>query len=116
MHILPITEPLRQIPPGDAGTVAVKNRLNEQPVIRRRHPDVAFPPWQQVTDAVPLIIPKGIAAHGSTFESVDPLRITRFPPWESPRSPLQNLPSSARRAMREQAMLVNALWMSIRRS
>ena len=32
------------------------------------------------------------------------------------KSSFQNRPSKARRAMREQAMLVNALWMSMRRS
>jgi hypothetical protein len=32
------------------------------------------------------------------------------------KSPFQNLPSRALRAMREQAMLVNALWISIGRS
>ena len=73
MHILPVTEPLRQVSPGDAGTVAVENRLDEQAVVRRRHPDMAFPPRQQVTDAVLLIVTKGVAAHGSTSESVDPL-------------------------------------------
>ena len=85
MHILPITEPLGQIAPGDAGTVAVKNGLDEQPIIGCRHPNVAFPLWQQVTDVVPLIVPKGVAAHGSTSEPVDPLGITRFPSWESPK-------------------------------
>src|ERR1700734_3228442 len=37
MHVLPVTEALRQIAPRHAGAVAVQHRLDEQPVVCRRH-------------------------------------------------------------------------------
>ena len=38
MHVLPITEALRQIAPWDAGAIAIEHRLDEPPVVCCRPP------------------------------------------------------------------------------
>ena len=56
VHLLPGTEPLRQVPPGNAGAVAVEHRLDEQAIVLGRHADVSLAARQQALDPVPLVI------------------------------------------------------------
>ena len=52
----PIPETLRKITPWNAGSIPVQNRLDEQPIIRRRTADMAFAARQKILDPVPLIV------------------------------------------------------------
>jgi hypothetical protein len=45
MHILPITEALRQVTPGCSDSVAIEYRLDEQPVVSRGYSDGPLAPW-----------------------------------------------------------------------
>src|ERR1019366_4037018 len=38
MHVLPVPEAVRQVSPRDARAKTIEHRLDEQPVVRRRHP------------------------------------------------------------------------------
>ena len=63
MYFDRIAKTLGQIPPGDAGPITVDHRLHKQPIILGRYPNMPFTPRQNILDPVPLIVPKGIAAH-----------------------------------------------------
>jgi hypothetical protein len=65
VHLLPISEPRRQVPPGNACSIAVEDRLYEQSIVLRGDPNVAFPARKQVLNPIPLVITDAIAAHGS---------------------------------------------------
>lgn len=67
MHLLPIAEPLRQIPPGNAGPIAVQHCLNEQPIVLGGDADMSFTPRQHVLDTIPLVVAQAVAAHGSAL-------------------------------------------------
>src|ERR1700739_1074351 len=56
MSILPIAEPVWQIAPRDAGTVAIEHRFDESTIVLGGHADLADPPWQQVLDPLPLVV------------------------------------------------------------
>jgi hypothetical protein len=56
VHLLPVAEPLRQVPPGNAGAVAVEHRLDEQAIVLGRHADVPLAARQQALDPVPLVV------------------------------------------------------------
>ena len=56
-----VPKALRQVAPGDACTIAVKYRLNEQAVVACSDANGACPSRQMVFDAIPLVIAKGIA-------------------------------------------------------
>src|SRR5215218_10932066 len=58
-----VAKPLGQVPPRNAGPIAIKHGLHEQPVVFRRHADMALPPWQKILNAVPLVVAKGVASH-----------------------------------------------------
>jgi hypothetical protein len=58
-----VAKPFRQVPPRNAGAITIKNSFNKQPIIFGRNSDVALTPRQNILDPVPLIVPKGIAAH-----------------------------------------------------
>ena len=60
MHDAEVAKPLRQIAPGNARTVAVKNRLDEQTVVRRRPANGTLSPRQKPLNPLPLIIPQPI--------------------------------------------------------
>jgi hypothetical protein len=60
-----IAKTLRQVPPGNAGAIPIKNGFHKKPVILGRNADVTLTSRQDILDLVPLIIPKGIAAHVS---------------------------------------------------
>ena len=63
MNVLPVTEALREISPGNAGTVPVERCLHEQAVIRRGCSGGARPAWQHVFDPVPLVVSYSVTAH-----------------------------------------------------
>jgi hypothetical protein len=65
MNILPRTETLRQITPRDARPISVENRFHKKAVILGRDTHMAGPTGQQVLDTIPLIVAKGMTAHGS---------------------------------------------------
>ncbi|MCE3224458.1 MAG: hypothetical protein K0S58_2638 [Nitrospira sp.] len=46
MGILPVTKPIRSVAPGNAGTIAVENRFNEEPIVHHRATDLANPTRQ----------------------------------------------------------------------
>ncbi len=74
VHIVPVTKALRQVTPGNAGTVAIQHRLHEQAVVGRCNTDPTLLPRQQVFDPVPLVIAKCVTAHRSAPQA-DRLRI-----------------------------------------
>src|SRR5436305_13224918 len=84
VHLLPIPEPLRQIPPWNARPIAVEHRLDEQPIVLGGHANIAFTAWKQVFNPSPLIVMQAVPMHRSAPESADPLRIIGVPAWESP--------------------------------
>jgi len=65
VHLLPITEPFRQVSPRDASSIAIQHRLYKQPVVVCGYADASFTSGEQVLDPVPLVITKGISAHRS---------------------------------------------------
>jgi hypothetical protein len=84
VHLLPIAEPLRQIPPRNARPIAVEDRLDEQPIILGGRPNMAFTAWKQVFNPFPLVIMQAVTMQRSAPESADPLGIIGIPTWESP--------------------------------
>lgn len=58
-----IPEPFGQIPPGNAGSIAVDHRLDKPPVVLRRDAHPAFAARQQVLNPLPLIVSQRIAFH-----------------------------------------------------
>ena len=84
MYLHPVTKALRKITPGHAGAIAVQNRFDEQPVIPCRHTHSALTARQQVSDTIPLVIPKGVAAHQS---APDRLTAYEFDVCAAPEAP-----------------------------
>lgn len=83
MNPYPIAETLRQIAPGNAGPIPVEHRLDEQPVVSRRHPDVTLPPGKKVSDTLPLIVSQAVASHGSAPHQLTPDE-SKFAPRRNP--------------------------------
>src|SRR6185437_14784833 len=65
MRVFPIAEALGQIAPRDARAITVEHRLDEQPVVFGRNPDVTLAPGQKVSNTVPLIVAQSVASHRS---------------------------------------------------
>ena len=65
MDVLPSPEPLGQVPPRHASTVAIQNRLDEQAVVRRSHTRITLLPREQAAYALPLVVAKPITPHPS---------------------------------------------------
>src|ERR1700730_2678012 len=84
VHLLPIPEPPRQIPPRNARPIAIEDRLDEQPIILCGRANRAFTAGKQVFNPSPLVIRQAVAVHRSASESADPLGIRAIPTWESP--------------------------------
>jgi len=57
VYDLPVAKTRRQITPGNARSVSIKNRVNEQAVVRCSAADMAFAAGQKILDSLPLIIP-----------------------------------------------------------
>ena len=64
VSIVPITEALGKVTPGDTGAVPVYHRVDKPAVIRRRYADGARPSRQLVPDQVPLVVAEFVGAHG----------------------------------------------------
>jgi hypothetical protein len=73
MRILPITEALRQIAPGQARAIAIEHRLDEPPIVLGGDTHVADASRKQVLDPLPLIVAKSIAVHQSAPKMADAL-------------------------------------------
>jgi hypothetical protein len=71
MHNLPVAEPRRQLTPGDAGPISIKNRLDKQSIVRRVAADVAFAARQKILDPFPLVVSQSKALHGSALHKAD---------------------------------------------
>src|ERR1700712_4068480 len=56
LHLDPIPETLRQVTPRDPGPIAVKDSLDKQPIVPRRHPNRPRTARQEVSDPLPLIV------------------------------------------------------------
>src|ERR1700686_5105896 len=63
----------------DAGPIAVNHGFDKQPIVLGCYPHMPFTSGQNILDPVPLIVPKGVAAHLSApnqltaYESRDSL-------------------------------------------
>jgi hypothetical protein len=79
MHLDPVAKPLRQIAPRHPGPVAVQHRLDEPPIILRRHTDSALTSRQQVSDTIPLVVAKGVTAHRSAPNRLTPYELMFHP-------------------------------------
>ena len=73
VHVLPVTQAFRQIPPGDTGTVAIQHSLDKQPIVRRRAPHMPFSPGQRILDPIPLVIAQSVTMHRSASPKADRL-------------------------------------------
>ena len=68
--VFPVTESFRQITPGNSRTVAIEHRFDESAIVLGSDTDMAGSPWQQVLDALPLVIAQSVPGHGvSLFQS-----------------------------------------------
>ena len=56
VYDLPVAKTRRQITPGNVRSVSVKNRVNEQAVVRCSAADMAFSAGQKIFDPLPLIV------------------------------------------------------------
>jgi hypothetical protein len=56
MHRLSIAKPLRQIAPGDAGTIAIQYRLHKQPIIGGCDTHRGGTSRQQILDPISLVL------------------------------------------------------------
>ena len=70
---LPIAETLWKIPPRDAGSKSIQNRFNEQSVVGRRAPHMAFAAGKKILDPIPLVVAQGITSHRSAPSKADHL-------------------------------------------
>jgi len=61
-----VAKPFRQVAPRYTRAISVKYRLDKQPVILGGNANMACSTRQNILDPVPLIVPKGVAAHLST--------------------------------------------------
>jgi len=61
MHHAKVPEPLGKVAPRDARAIAVQHRFNKQPVVPRRHPNMACPPGKQRFNTLSLVISKCVA-------------------------------------------------------
>jgi hypothetical protein len=56
MHDLPIAKALREIPPGNAGSISVENGFDEQSIVGCSPSHMAFAAGQKILDPVPLVV------------------------------------------------------------
>ena len=71
VHNLPVTETRWQIAPGNSCSISVKDRVNEQTVVRCGTADMAFPAGQKIFDPLPLVVAQSEALHGSALLEAD---------------------------------------------
>src|SRR4051812_16862168 len=65
LHLDPLPETLRQVTPRDPGPIAVKDSLDKQPIVPRRHTNRPLTAGQEVSDPLPLIVTQPVASHRS---------------------------------------------------
>src|SRR5471032_1866019 len=63
MYLDRVAKAFWQVSPRDAGPITVDHRLYKQPIVFGRYPHMPFTSGQNILDPVPLIVPKGVAAH-----------------------------------------------------
>src|SRR5262249_8045532 len=61
--VFPVAKALRQVPPRDAGAIAIKNCFDKATVVLGGDPDMAGSPRQQVLDALPLVIAQSVPGY-----------------------------------------------------
>jgi hypothetical protein len=71
VHDPPVAETRRQITPGNSRSISVKNRVNDQPVIRCSAADMAFSAGQRILDPLPLVVSQPKALHGPALLEAD---------------------------------------------
>ena len=71
MNRFPVSEALRQVPPGHAGPISVQNCLNEQTIVCGGHAHMAQPPRQQILDPLPFVVVQSVAAHRPALLEAD---------------------------------------------
>jgi hypothetical protein len=69
VHDLPVAETRGQITPGDPCSISVKNRVDEQPIVRRIAADMAFTAGQRILDPLPLVVSQSKALHRSALQA-----------------------------------------------
>jgi|GEM_PF-2510404 len=57
MNHAEIAEAFRQVPPRNAGTVALQHRFDKQAIVRCRSASMAFSTGEPILDPLPLVVP-----------------------------------------------------------
>src|SRR3954452_24259361 len=65
LHLDAVSKTLRQVTPGDPGSIPVEHSLHKQPVVPRCHPDRTRTARQKVSDPLPLVVSQAVASHRS---------------------------------------------------
>src|SRR5260370_2481046 len=79
MYLDRVAKAFGQVPPRNARPITVDHRLYKQPIVLGRYPHMPLTSGQNILDPVPLVVPKGVAAHLSApnqltvYESHDSL-------------------------------------------
>jgi hypothetical protein len=92
VHLNSVTEPLRQIAPWHPGTITIVHGLDEQPIVRRGHPDRTLASGQQVLDPFPLILAQSESPHHRSASN-------KLTAYESKKLPRRNRLCSTRRRL-----------------
>jgi len=71
MGAFPRAKMRRQITPWNARALAVEDRIDKQPIIRRRAADMAVSARKKVFDPVPFVIPQSSPVHRSAPKKAD---------------------------------------------
>ena len=69
--VFPVAETLRKLTPGDAGTVAIKNRFDEAAVVLGGDADMTGSARQQIVDALPLVLAQSVPVMASACSKAD---------------------------------------------
>src|SRR5450759_2650093 len=56
MNRLPVSEPLRQVPPGHSSPISVQDRLHEQTIVLGGHAHIPITSRQQILDPIPFVV------------------------------------------------------------
>src|SRR5258708_17016358 len=62
MNRFPVSEALRQVPPGHAGPISAQNCLTEQTLVCRGHAHMAQAPRPTILESVPFVGLQSVAA------------------------------------------------------
>ena len=62
-----------------ADMITIENSFDKQPIVPGRHSHIAFTAGQNILDPVPLIVPKGVAAHLSAPNQLTSHESRRYP-------------------------------------